>query len=174
MLLCHPECNEESVYIDKSENIRWTHKNLLHLSTGKKNIMTEISTRHTFSKKEKLCSDKTIGSLFLSGESFVAYPLRVVYLLHDETDAENQYASVLISVSKKRFKRAVKRNRIKRLVREAYRLNKSHYTDLLKIHNKRIDIAFIYLKNELAEYSEIEKSILKTVTQLKDKIEKVK
>lgn len=136
--------------------------------------MTEISAGHTFSKKEKLCSDKTIESLFLSGESFIAYPLRVVYLLHDETDIENQYTSVLISVSKKRFKRAVKRNRIKRLVREAYRLNKSSYTDILKLHNKRMDIAFIYLKNELAEYNEIEKAVLKAVTQLKDKIEKVK
>lgn len=131
--------------------------------------MPVISDKYTFSKDEKLCSTKTIDTLFSAGESFIAYPLRVVYLLHDEPDVDNQHTSVLISVSKKKFKRAVKRNRVKRLIREAFRLNKSAYTSLLRKHSKRMDIAFLYLKDELPEYAEIEKSIVKAITLLTDK-----
>lgn len=134
--------------------------------------MLELSDKNTFTKEEKLCSTKAIDTLFSIGESFVAYPLRVVYLIHDKSETEAQSASVMISVSKRKFKRAVKRNRVKRLIREAYRLNKHDLTALLAKHNKRMDIAFLYLKDELPEFSEIEKSILKTLTILTDKMEK--
>lgn len=132
----------------------------------------EYSTgyKKTFSKEEKLCSTKSIESLFAKGDSFIAYPLRVVYQLRDESVEDNQYASVLISVSKKKFKRAVKRNRVKRMIREAYRLNKSLYLDWLKVNNKQMDIAFLYLKSELPTYTEIEKSIQKAIAMLKTKI----
>jgi ribonuclease P protein component len=134
--------------------------------------MTEENStgyKKTFSKEERLCSTKSIELLFAKGESFIAYPLRIVYLFGNENIKENQYASVLISVSKKKFKRAVKRNRVKRLIREAYRLNKLSYTELLKINNKRLDIAFLYLKDELPTYGEIEKAILKACSQLKER-----
>jgi ribonuclease P protein component len=131
--------------------------------------MPVISDNYTFRKEEKLCSAKAIDTLFSAGESFIAYPLRIVYLLHDEPDMDNRYASVLISVSKKKFKRAVRRNRVKRLIREVFRLNKFAYIDLLRKHNKRMEIAFLYLKDELPEYAEIEKSIMKSIVLLTDK-----
>jgi ribonuclease P protein component len=59
------------------------------------------------------------------------------------------------------------------MVREAYRLNKHSYTDLLRMYNKRVDIAFLYLKDELPEFSEIEKAIQKTIGLLMDKVRKV-
>ncbi len=77
--------------------------------------------KYTFPKRERLCSIKSIDSLFSGGESFIAYPLRVVYRIETENDETQRSASLLISVSKKKFKRAVKRNRVKRLIREAYR-----------------------------------------------------
>lgn len=129
--------------------------------------------KKTFSKQEKLCSTKAIENIFANGDSFVAYPLRVVYLLTDEDNKENQYASVMISVAKKKFKRAVKRNRVKRLIREAYRLNKSSLSELLQTHNKRLDIAFLYLKTELPTYAEIEKAMQKAQILLSDKIRKI-
>lgn len=132
---------------------------------------TEISPKkNTLAKEERLCSTKSIDKLFSSGESFVAYPLRVVYLIEDETESEKQIASILVSVSKKKFKRAVKRNRVKRLVKEAFRLNKGAYQDLLCSGDKRMDIAFLYLKNELPVYAEIEKAILKTITVLSQRL----
>ena len=80
--------------------------------------------RYTFSKAERLCSKKLIERLFSGGnKSFPAFPLRVVYmpLSADESEAD---VTILISVPKKRFKHAVKRNHVKRQVREAYRQNK--------------------------------------------------
>ncbi|MFV0539463.1 MAG: ribonuclease P protein component [Dysgonomonas sp.] len=134
--------------------------------------MLELSNKNTFTKDEKLCSAKAIDTLFSAGESFIAYPLRVVYLLHEESEFDRQNASVMISVSKRKFKRAVKRNRVKRLIREVYRLNKHDLIALLDRQNKHVDIAFLYLKDELPEFSEMEKSVLKAVSILTDKMEK--
>lgn len=137
--------------------------------------MAENSTpiRNTFSKSERLCYQKSIDRLFAQGKSFIAYPLRVIYFAEIEPNEANQYPQVLISVSKRKFKRANKRNRVKRLVREAYRLNKSGYLTLLSQKGLRMDIAFLYLKDELPTYGEIEKSISKTLAVLEEKLEEV-
>lgn len=135
-------------------------------------VTEDIQKKYTFPKEEKLCSTKSIDRLFSSGESFIAYPLRVVYLIENEQEEEKQSASILVSVSKKKFKRAVKRNRVKRLIREAYRLNKVDYLHLLKLSSKRADIAFLYLKNELPDYTEINKAIIKAITILSGKLGK--
>lgn len=135
----------------------------------------EIKDKHqdnSFSKEEKLCGTKSIDKLFASGNSFISYPLRIVYLLEDKVDYNEQAISILISVSKRKFKRAVKRNRVKRLIREAYRLNKTEYLDFLHTHNKSLNIAFLYLKNELPAFSEIEKSIKKAIILLNERMEK--
>lgn len=127
--------------------------------------------RSTFSKEERLCYQKSIDRLFAKGKSFIAYPLRIVYFVEEESDAEKQFAQLLISVPKRKFKRANKRNRVKRLVREAYRLNKEEYISFLREKGLRLEIAFLYLKDELPTYEEIEKSILKAASSLKEKIE---
>ena len=126
--------------------------------------------RNTLAKEERLSRTKSIDKLFSSGESFIAYPLRIVFSIEDEADVDKQIASILVSVSKKKFKRAVKRNRVKRLVRESFRLNKGEYQDLLRLKGKRLSIAFLYLKNELPVYAEIEKAILKTKSVLSEKL----
>ena len=79
----------------------------------------------TFSKKEKLKSQKLIEHLFSQGKTVVAYPLRLVYI--ETTFGDDVRAKVGVSVSKRHFKHAVNRNRIKRLMREVYRLNKPLY-----------------------------------------------
>jgi ribonuclease P protein component len=85
----------------------------------------------SYSKKEKLKSQKLIEQLFSEGKSISAYPLRMVYL-KTEFDKEDVQFKTGISVSKRNFKKAVDRNRIKRLLREAYRLNKSaHFNNIL-------------------------------------------
>ncbi|KJD36704.1 ribonuclease P [Tamlana sedimentorum] len=78
--------------------------------------------RLTYPKNEKLKSKTLIDELFASGKSVSAYPLRLVYL--PTTFNNNVMAKTGVSVSKRNFKTAVARNRIKRLMREAYRLNK--------------------------------------------------
>ena len=86
---------------------------------------------------------------------FPAFPLRVVYMWLDASEGEVP-VSILISVPKKRFKRAVKRNLVKRRVREAYRKNKQLLTDALVAKNKRLVLAFIWLDNEIHPSAEIE------------------
>ena len=77
-------------------------------------------------------------------KSFSIFPIRVVYMPVEQGEAP---ASILISVSKRRFKRAVKRNRVKRQIREAYRKNKSLLVDELQRREQRLAVAFIYLSD---------------------------
>lgn len=127
------------------------------------------SKQNTLSKNERICGEKRINVLFTSGESFVSYPLRVVYLVKDEGAIGTEIA-MMVSVPKKRFKRAVKRNRIKRLVREAYRLNKTCFVDIEALRGKSIDVAFMYIKNELPTFEEIESAVVKTARLLNEKL----
>ncbi|WP_460220385.1 ribonuclease P protein component [Psychroserpens sp. MEBiC05023] len=85
----------------------------------------------SYSKKEKLKSQKLIDQLFSEGQSVSAYPLRMVYLKTEFDEVDVQFKTG-VSVSKRHFKKAVDRNRIKRLLREAYRLNKNaHFNNIL-------------------------------------------
>jgi len=82
----------------------------------------EQPSSYTFSKEERLCSKRLIALLFSKGSSFNLYPLRFVY--YTPQDLPLGPTQVLLSVSKRYFKRATDRNRLKRQMREAYRLNK--------------------------------------------------
>ncbi len=77
---------------------------------------------NTFKKEERLCSKKSLDLLFKNGSSFLVYPFRITYLCVDEP--HHYPVQVVINVAKKRYKRAVDRNLIKRRTREAYRLQK--------------------------------------------------
>lgn len=108
--------------------------------------------RNTLRKSERLDKKKIIEKMFAGGSrSFSMYPLRVVYLPVEGQEAE---VSILVSVSKRRFKRAVKRNRVKRQIREAYRLNKQPLIETLRQRQgPRLAVAFIYLSDELVSTS---------------------
>jgi ribonuclease P protein component len=81
--------------------------------------------KFTYQKKERLKNQKLIEKLFLEGKSISVFPLRIIYLKTVFEDGSKLKTGV--SVSKRNFKKAVDRNRIKRLLREAYRLNKPEY-----------------------------------------------
>ena len=122
---------------------------------------------HTLSKAERLNSKAMIERLFAGGNSsFPAFPIRVVYMWL-EPDEGTADASILISVPKKRFKRAVKRNQVKRQVREAYRKNKYLLLDALKEkEGKRLALAFIWLDNRLYSSEEVERKVKKLLTHI--------
>lgn len=123
---------------------------------------------YTFPKNERLCSRKLIGDLFTSGETFLIYPLKVVFL-KTELPAEVQ-AQIGFSVSKRNFKRAVRRNLLKRRMREAYRLNKPVFYDQLAAKNSFIALMFVYVGKDIADSASIEKA---TVLALKKIIAKI-
>jgi ribonuclease P protein component len=124
-----------------------------------------MSKIYTFTKEERLCNKKLIDELFHKGSSFLCYPFKVSWLPMAEPQ---QYpAQILVSVSKKRFKHAVDRNRIKRLTREAYRLHKEQYlyTSLVE-GDRRIVFSLGYIGKEISSYDVIKKKMLKLLTEL--------
>ena len=128
------------------------------------------TSHNTFCKNERLYLNRDIQTLFAQGKSFIAYPFRIVYVMREKAIADSPATFILVSVSKKKFKRAVKRNRVKRLIREAFRLNKKQFNAIAAAKDAQLHIAFIYLKNELPDYSEIEKAILKAQVTLSEKL----
>ena len=111
----------------------------------------------TFHKEERLCSQKIIGELFTSGESFLAYPLKVVFLKSEFPESYPVQAA--FTVSKRNFKQAVKRNLLKRRMREAYRLNKSDFYEELAAKNLHIAVMFVFIGKDVVEYPAIEKGM---------------
>ena len=115
----------------------------------------------TFSKEERLCSKKLLTELFTNGSSFLVYPYRVTWMAANAD--QTMPAQVVIGVSKKKFKRSVDRNLIKRKIKEAYRLNKSKlFYSYLISGDKKILLSLNYIGKEILEYSIIDTK-LKTV-----------
>jgi ribonuclease P protein component len=123
-----------------------------------------LDNRHTFKKKERLSKQKEIDLLFEKGASFIAYPLRVVYV--ERPGVSDVEAAVFIGVPKKKIKRAVKRNRIKRLIREAYRLNKQLLLQSLREKGNELLIGFLFVGNELPEWQTVEAAVIKALNTL--------
>ncbi len=125
--------------------------------------------RHTLSKEERLSWKRYIDLLFEKGKSFVAFPLRVVYLsVDDEMPAP---VSIMISVPKKKIKRAVKRNLIKRQIRETYRLTKHELLEPVQENGKSLLVAFLYLDKEIHGYADMKKAMNKALRVLREKSE---
>ena len=99
----------------------------------------------------------------------MAYPFRVVFLENERLFPAP--VSVLISIPKKRVRSAVQRNRLKRLAREAYRLNKHLFNLSLLGENRRLDVAFIYVKDEGTDYATVEKGMRKAMRELGRQLE---
>ncbi len=123
------------------------------------------TTRNTFKKSERLCSQILIDRLF-QGESrsVAAFPIRAVFL---PVDTEVQPGvSILISVPKKRFHDAVDRNRVKRQIREAYRKHKHALVAQMAAQGRGLLVAFVYVSDKIESTSYIEKRM----TRLLEKI----
>ena len=123
---------------------------------------------NSFAKAEHLCGEKRITKLFTRGDAFIAYPLRVVYLIEPKSDMAA--ASIMVSVPKKRFKRAVKRNRLKRLMRESYRLNKQQLIEVLDDKQLQIHVAFNYVSDDVLDFEAVEKKMKIALERLKEKV----
>lgn len=121
---------------------------------------------HSFSKEERLCSIKLIEKLFHNGSSFLVYPFRIVWLL--QSLPSDFPVQVLISVPKKKFKRAVDRNLLKRRIREIYRLQKSEQLyPFLHEHAVTLIMGINYIGNNIAEYDFMEKKFNAAMLKLK-------
>jgi ribonuclease P protein component len=119
-------------------------------------LNAEQPASYTFSKEEHLCSKRYIAQLFSKGSSFNLYPLRFVYLTPQEVPPGQ--TQVLISVSKRYFKRATDRNRLKRQMREAYRLNKQLLVQAPDASPRFLGI--LYIGKEKKSFDTIQKKLI--------------
>lgn len=123
---------------------------------------------YSFPKQERLSSKKLIDALFTKGASFYFYPFSVRFLPAEESVTCHQF---MVSVSKRNFKRAVDRNRIKRLVRESYRLNK-HMLEEFIPEGRYFLIAYIYTGKEIHSYDFVKSKLVDSFGRLKSKMAK--
>jgi ribonuclease P protein component len=120
-------------------------------------------------KAERLNRKKLIEQLFAgASSSFALFPLRVVYLPFEAADGEP--VSILISVSKRRFKRAVKRNYLKRRIREAYRKQKQELYSLMQADGRKLAVAFIYLSDKLVDSSLLEERMKRALQRIAEQM----
>lgn len=118
-----------------------------------------------FTKEERLCSRLLIERLFADGSSFFIYPFAIHYLALTESTQPFR-AQVAFAVSKKRFKRAVDRNLIKRRMREIYRLNKFNFYHQLSAGNKQVVFLVSYSAKEIMSYEQMSKKLLPALERL--------
>ena len=126
-------------------------------------------TDYTFQKEEKLCSQKIIGEIFLTGTSFLCYPLKVVWKVEAIQTAFR--AQAVFSVPKRLFKRAHDRNLLKRQLREVYRYRKNVLYEMLEATDRKIALMIVYIAKEKLEFEQIEGAMTKVMLKLKKKLE---
>jgi len=127
----------------------------------------------SLSKAERIKSKKTIDTLFLSGKAFFVFPYKVLYLL-EPLPATAGHATPLqmaVSVPKRRFKRANRRNRLKRLTREAYRLLKPQILQCLQVGNRQLQLMLIYSAAEELKFAEVQAAMEKLVKKLTELVQ---
>ncbi|MBT1706050.1 ribonuclease P protein component [Chryseosolibacter indicus] len=121
--------------------------------------------KYGFRKEERLNKEKLIKELFEKGSSFYLFPFKVIIKVNP--DQNTTVHQVLISVSKRNFKKAVDRNKIKRRIRESYRLNKTLLPD-----SPKLLIAYIYNAKEILTFAQIQERLVKTFNRF-DYVEKI-
>lgn len=119
--------------------------------------------RFGFGRKEKLKSRKQIEELFLEGKSFSVFPLRVTYQF---VSSEETVVQVGVTAGKKYFKRAVDRNRIKRLMREAYRLQKNGLAEIVKSNHQKAFLFFMYTGKTIESFQTVKEAMKKCLKRL--------
>mgnify|MGYP001196469982 CR=1 FL=1 len=121
----------------------------------------------SFSKKERLKNKIEIESLFSEGNRFFEYPFNVIWKLDSNSDSSLKMA---VSVPKKKIPNATDRNKIKRLVREAFRKNKTIIQQPLEAKNVKLHLMLVYSQSSIISMSEIEDKISVTLQRLAEQI----
>lgn len=127
----------------------------------------------TLGKEERLKSRKQIEQLFDKGKSFVVAPFRIYFIVNSESPIQKDESRLKFGtgVSAKNFKKAVDRNRIKRLTREAWRLQKNEIREKTSEKQKQLNVFFIYTGKELPDFKTVKEKVAIALKKLADKID---
>ena len=120
-------------------------------------------TTNTLRKEERLYGERVISYLFDHGHAFFQTPYKVFWIKNPETSVYS--IRFAVSVPKRRFKRAVKRNLLKRRTREAFRTNK-HILNTVVADGKQVHLLVIYSSDKLLPYAELEESMKKILQHI--------
>ncbi len=126
---------------------------------------------NTFSKDERLCGELRLAELFAHGENVVAFPLRACWQVTNHPAEHAARVQVLMSVPKKKLHRANKRNRVKRLLRESYRLQKHDLVAIAESEDKWLQVAFVWIPQEVLPYSQVSAKMLKILGKIQAKLQ---
>lgn len=120
----------------------------------------------TFSAQERIKSKKLLEEVYEKGENLKGYPFRLKYLVTEwEGDAA---VKIVVSVPKRSVRKAVRRNRIRRQIKEAYRLNKADLLSQMKAKEKRLALFLIYTGKDDQTYQSLEKKLIELLRKLQD------
>lgn len=123
----------------------------------------------TLPKTERLYLRDAVDRLFSSGRGFIVYPYRVVYrtLSAEEAAADPMGRVAIMTIApKKKFRHAVDRNHVKRLTREAYRLNKLPLVEAVAARGEKLHVAFVYLDNKFLSFEETDERMKQIIKRL--------
>ena len=118
-----------------------------------------------FPKYEHICKENDIELLFGKGKGVSIYPYRMIYRFYRD-ESRPVICRVLVSVSKKRFHHAFKRNRVKRLIRESWRKNKAELYEICEKDNISVDVALVYTATVIHSYDEMFTKTKKAIHEL--------
>ena len=126
--------------------------------------------RYTLTKKERLHLKRDVDALFALGRGFIAYPLRVVVHTTPIGEGEEPTCAILAVAAKKYFRRANKRNRIKRLIRESYRLRKHRFLALATAQGVHLHLALLSVAKELPTQADVDRGMEKALSRLSSEL----
>ncbi len=130
-----------------------------------------MAAKEGLPKYERICKDNDIQALFGKGLGVSVYPYRVIFNFRHDED-RRVTVRLLVSVSKKRFHHAFKRNRVKRLIREAWRRNKAPLYEICQRDNISLDVALVYTATVIHSYEEMLAKTKKAVNEIAKNYEK--
>ena len=124
----------------------------------------------SYNKKEKLKRRKQLEALFINGTTFTIFPIKVFY---KEFEVQDNIIKAGVGASRKNFKKAVDRNRIKRLLRETYRTEKAGLLNYLRQNKKQIALFFLYIDKSLPEYNSLKQKMQQAIEKLIKSLDEV-
>lgn len=125
---------------------------------------------YTYQKKDKLKSRKQTQFLFAKGHAITNFPIRLIYTIQEKEQSDFGLLKAGVGAPSRIFRKAVERNRIKRLLREGYRLERPAFEKLILIKNKQVNLFFLYIDVNLLTQKEIQAKIQVLLAKLVAKI----